>query len=101
MLDLDNGEICTRISIKLSCLYLVQHLLHQIKVQQFYADLDLFQQCLQKIEEVKDFSRHLSDFPVLFKAYLIFNNFSRNPSKFKQFSSLCETCFNHDLSNSE
>ena len=31
---------------------LVQHLLHQIKTQQFYIDLDLYQQCevLQKIE---------------------------------------------------
>ena len=58
-------------SMKLLCLYLVQHLLHQIKAQQFYTDLDLYQQCkvLQKIEEFKDFSRPLSDFPVLFKAF--------------------------------
>ena len=27
--------------MKLLCLYLVQHLLHQIKAQQFYTDLDL------------------------------------------------------------
>ena len=33
------------ISTKLLCLYLVQHLLHQIKAQQFYSDLDLYQQC--------------------------------------------------------
>ena len=45
-----------------------------------------------EIEEIKDFSRHLSDFPVLFKAYLIFKDFSRKPSKFKYFSSLCEPC---------
>ena len=32
----------------------------------------------------------LSDFPVLFKAYLILKDFSRKPSKFKYFSSLCE-----------
>ena len=59
-----------------------------------YTDLDLYQQCyvLQKIEEFKDFSRHLSDFPVLFKADLIFKDFSRKPSKFKYFSSLCEPC---------
>ena len=30
---------------KLLCLYLVQHLLHQIEAQQFYTDLDLYQQC--------------------------------------------------------
>ena len=30
---------------ELLCLYLVQHLLHQIKAQQFYTDLDLYQQC--------------------------------------------------------
>ena len=41
MLDWDNGEIGTR---KL-CLYLVQHLLHQIKGQQFYTGLDLYKQC--------------------------------------------------------
>ena len=86
--------VLLEISIKLLCLYLVQHLLHQIKAQQFYTDLDLYQQCyvLQKIEEFKDFTRHLSDFPVLFKAYLIFKDFSRKPSKFKSFSSLCEPC---------
>ena len=65
-------------------------LLHQIKAQQFYTDSGLYQQCLvlQKIEKFKDFSRLLSDFPVLFKAYLIFKDFSRKPSKFKYFSSL-------------
>ena len=67
-------------------------MLHQIKAQQYYTDLDLYQQCLvlQKIVEFKDFSRLLSDFPVLFKADLIFKDFSRKPSKFKYFSSLCE-----------
>ena len=74
---------------KLLCLYLVQHM-----QQQFYTDLGLYQQCsvIQKIIEFKDFSRLLSDFPVLFKADLIFKDFSRNPSKFKYFSSLWETC---------
>ena len=47
---------------------------------------------LQKIVEIKDFSRLLSGFPVLFKADLIFKDFSRKPSKFKYFSSLCEPC---------
>ena len=69
-------------------------MLHQIKAQQFYTDLGLYQQCLvlQKIEEFKDFSRLLSDFLVLFKADLIFKEFSRKTSTFKYFSSLCEPC---------
>ena len=45
---------------------------------------------IQKIVEFKDFSRLLSDFSVLFKADLIFKDFSRKPTKFKYFSSLCE-----------
>ena len=78
--------------MKLLCLYSVQHLLHQIKAQQFYTDLGLYQQCLvlQKIVEFKDFLRLLSDFPVLFKADSIYKDFSRKTSKFKYFSSLCE-----------
>ena len=40
----------------------------------------------------KDFSRPLSAFQVLFKATLIFNDFSRQSCIFKYFSSLCETC---------
>ena len=69
-------------------------MLHQIKAQQFYNDLGLYQLCLvlQKIVEFKDFSRLLSDFPVLFKADLIFKDFSRKPSKLKYFSSLFEPC---------
>ena len=71
-------------------------MLHQIKAQQFYTDLGLYQQSyvLQKIVDFKDFLRFLSDFPVLFKADLIFKDFSRKPSKFKYFSSLCEPWFN-------
>ena len=42
----------------------------------------------------KDFSRPLCDFSVLFKADLFFKDFSRKPSKFKYFSSLCEPCRN-------
>ena len=44
-------------------------MLHQIKAQQFYLDLDPYQQCwvLQKIEEFMDFSSSLSEFPVIFK----------------------------------
>ena len=45
---------------------------------------------VQKIVEFKDYSRLLSDFPVLFKADLIFKDISRKPSKFKYFSGLCE-----------
>ena len=70
-------------------------MLHQIQAQQFYTDLGLYQQCLvlQKIVEFKDFSRLLSDFPVLFNADLIFKDFSRKHSKFKYFSSLCVPCY--------
>ena len=73
---------------------MVQHMLHQIKTQQFYTDLVFYQLCevLHKIVEFKDFSRRLSDFPELFKAYLIFKYFSRKPSIFTYFSSLCEPC---------
>ena len=69
-------------------------MLHQIKAQQFYNDLGFYKLCqvLQKIVELKDFSRLLSGFPVLFKADLIFKDFSRKPSKFKYFSSLCYPC---------
>ena len=86
-----------KISIKLLCLYLAQHLLHQIKAQQFYSDLDFYQLCqfLQKIEEFKDFSRPLHDLPVLFKAYLIFKDFSRKPSKFKSFQACANLVIPH------
>ena len=39
-----------------------------------------------------EFSRPLSDFPVLFKADGIFKDFTRQPCIFKYFSSLCEPC---------
>ena len=56
-------------------------MLHQIKAQQFYTDFGLYQQCriLQKIEEFKDFSWLLSDFPVLFKADSITFQACANP----------------------
>ena len=62
-------------------------MLHQIKAQQFYTDLGL-----QKIVGFKDFSRLLSDFPVLFKADSIFN-FQKNPLD----SSTFQACENPDL----
>ena len=49
--------------------------------------------CLCKdINRYKRVSRPLHDFPVLFKAHLIFKDYSRNPSEFKYFSSLCQPC---------
>ena len=43
MVDCFPKDICLKkISIKLWCLYLVQHMLHQIKAQQFYTDLYRF-----------------------------------------------------------
>ena len=82
-----------KISIKLLCLYLVQHLLQQIKAQQFYTDRGLLSMVLFKVQQkIVEFSRLLGEFPVLFKADLIFKDFSRKPSKFKYFSSLCKLC---------
>ena len=54
------------------------------------SDLDLYHQSkfLQKIEEFKDFSRHLCNIQVLFKDYFIFKDFSRKLSKFKYFTSM-------------
>ena len=51
-------------------------MLHQIREQQFHTDLGLYQ-VLQKIVEFKDFSMLLSDFQELYKADLIFKDFSR------------------------
>ena len=45
MLDWDNEKLVLENGHKLLCLYLVQQMLHQIKAQQFYTDLDLNQQC--------------------------------------------------------
>ena len=45
----------------------------------------------EKIVEFKDFSRLLSDFPVLFEADLIFKNFQDSPLN----SSTCQACVNH------
>ena len=56
--------------------------------------MPIFGAVLQKIVEFKDFSRLLSDFPVLFKADLIFKDFSKKHAKLKYFSSLCEHCYN-------
>ena len=47
----------------------------------------------------KDFSRPLSVFQVLFKASLIFKDFSRQFCIFKDFSSLCEPCPNKCIIN--
>ena len=59
-----------------------------------FIDLGLNQQCLvlQKIVEFKDFPRLLSNFPVLFKTDLTFNDFSRKPPKIKYFPSMCKPC---------
>ena len=60
-------------------------MLQQIKAQQFYTDLGL-----QKKVEFKDFSRLLSDFPVLFKADLISMTFQESPLN----SSTFQACAN-------
>ena len=68
-----------KLSVKLWCLYLVQHMLHQIKAPQFYTDLGVKIQCwiLLQMVKFKDFSRPLSVFQVLFKAIFFFKDFSR------------------------
>ena len=50
----------------------------RIKATQFYTDLVLKKQCaiLLSMVKFKDFSRSLSVFQVLFKANLIFKDFS-------------------------
>ena len=60
-------------------------MLHQIKAPQFDTDLG-FQNTVEPLVngKFKDFSRSLSDFPLLFKADF-FKDFSRKPSKFKHF----------------
>ena len=78
-------------------------MLHQIKAQQFYTDLGLYQ-VLQKIVEFKDFSRLLSDFPVNFKAALIFKDFSRKLSNSSTFQAcanpgVCSVCLGLLASN--
>ena len=61
---------------------------HEIVVPLFGAAKSL--STVLSSTEFKDFSRPLSDFPVLFKADLIFKDISRKPSKFKYFPSPCE-----------
>ena len=63
----------------------------------FYTDVGLYQKCqvLQKIE-FRDFSRPNSDFPILFKADLIYKDFSRKPSKFKYFFKPVRTLKSHN-----
>ena len=67
-------------------------MLHQIKAQQFYTDLGLLSY-LQKIVEFKDFSRLLSDFPVLFKADLISRTFQESPLNSSTFQACAKPGF--------
>ena len=54
MLDRDNGENGIRkIHIKLLYLYLVQHMLHQKKAQQFYTNLGRHYNVLSPTEKSK------------------------------------------------
>ena len=51
--------------------------MHQIKAQQFYTDLGLYQQLNpDENSKIQGFSRPWSDFLVLFKADLIFKDYS-------------------------
>ena len=68
--------------------------MQHIKAQQFHTDLGLLSTVLSPTENsrIQGLFKALSYFPILFKADLIFKDFSRKPSKFKLFSSLCEPC---------
>ena len=67
-------------------------MLHQLKAQQFYNDLGSIStvQSPTVNSRIQGLFKALSGFPVLFKSVLIFKDFSRKPSKFKYFSSLCK-----------
>ena len=52
-----------QISVKLLCLYLVQHMLHQIKAQQLFTDLS----CTENSKKSRTFQGFKSNFPVLFQ----------------------------------
>ena len=75
-------------------------MLHQIKAQQFYTDLVLSSLSTvlipTKIVEFKDFSRLLSDFPVLFKADLIFKAFQESPLNSSTFQACENTVQNQE-----
>ena len=76
-------------------------MLHQIKAQQFYTDLGLLSIVLCPIENsrIQGLFKALSYFPVLFKADLIFKDFSRQSCIFKYFSSLCEPCVSYSFTD--
>ena len=61
------------------------------KGKQFYTDLDRSLSTVLSPTENSS-TRHMSVFPVLFKADLIIKDFSSKPSKFKYVSSMCEPC---------
>ena len=93
MLDWDNGDISWKVSIKLLCIYLVQHMLHLIKAQKFYSNLGIYQQCYdpQKIIEFKDFSRLSCGFFQYFSRQIYFSSiFQESPLN----SSTFQACVN-------
>ena len=67
-------------------------MLHQIKAPQFDTDLALQKLLNPPVNgKIQGLIKALSDFSVLFKADLFFKDFSRKPSKFKYFLSLCQS----------
>ena len=78
MLDWDNQDISTgKISIKLLCLYLMRHMLHQIKAQQFCTDSGRLSTVLSPTENsrIQGLFKAFEWFPVFFKANLISKDF--------------------------
>ena len=80
---------------KLWCLYLVQHMLHQIKAPQFYTELGLQKTVFNPLAngKIQGIFKAFKCFQILFKTNFIFKDFSRQSCIFKYFSSLCEPCY--------
>ena len=79
-------------SIKLWCLYLVQHM-HQIKAPQFFTDLGLQKHLNPPVNgKIQGLFKAFKRFSSTFQGNYIFKDFSRQSCIFKYFSSLCELC---------
>ena len=89
-------SITKDISVKLWCLYLVQHMLHQIKASQFYTHLGLQKTLLNPLANCKTqgLFKAFECFQVLFEAF-----FSRTFQDSPLYSSTFQACENPELVN--
>ena len=78
--------------MKLLNLYLVQHMLHQIKAQQILYCIKSLPTMISHTEnsKIQRLFKAYDDFPELFRADSVYKDFSRKSSIFKYFS--CEPC---------